>query len=563
MKRLFLLLLPLIFVPGAAAGAAAPAPTSTKPPSTAALEQAADLAAKGDVAGAIKRLEPVRAQLGPRGLSLLGSLYVEANRPAEALALLKPLADRDDAEAAVLYNAGRASILADNPQQGRVYLTRSVAKDSSSPAARELGVLYSRTGRVVEAYALLRPWVLQHKSDGDARLVAAALAVELERPDEALQMLAGMVESPPMRLLQARALTQKGDTGGALKLLQPILANHPPAVDLEVRRVAAAAYLGAGQPAKVVELLQGKAGKVPDLVLLLGRAQRQLGRTAAALATLKPLADALPADPSTLGDPRPAAAIAVEYAQLLQASGHRAEAVGFFQKATKLNPQSRDAWNALAGALDATGKKAEATQARQQAAKLAAPPAAQPAAGGAVAAGGGAPAAAGTAPAAAPPAAGEPAKPAWAQQALDLLEQQKPQPALDVVKKELTAHPRNLLALTMQIQILMVTRQFPAAVDAAKKAVALYPKNANILYQLGAAELGLHDYAGAERDLRQTLALAPQHTAAMNDLAVLLMNGGKRDEAKKLLEQVLRINPADKTAKGNLDQLRRDSGAGG
>ena len=188
-----------------------------------------------------------------------------------------------------------------------------MAKDPSSPAARDLGILYSRTGRVVEAYALLRPWVLNHASDGDARLVVAALAVELERPDEALQVLAGMVESPPMRLLQARALTQKGDTAAALKLLQPILAQHPPAVDLKVRRVAAAAYLGAGQPEKVVELLQGKAGKVPDLVLLLGRAQRQLGRNAAALATLQPLADALPDDPSTLGDPRPAAGIAVEY----------------------------------------------------------------------------------------------------------------------------------------------------------------------------------------------------------------------------------------------------------
>jgi tetratricopeptide (TPR) repeat protein len=562
MKRALPLLLPMLLMP-AVAFAAAPAPTSPQSPSTAAIEAAADLAAKGDVAGAIKRLEATRAQLGPRGLSLLGTLYVEADRPADAIAVLKPLADRDDAEAAVLYNAGRAAILAGNPEQGRTYLSRSVAKDSSSPAARELGILYSRTGRVVEAYALLRPWVLNHASDGDARLVTAALAVELERPDEALQVLAGMVESPPMRLLQARALTQKGDTAGALKLLQPILAQHPPAVDLEVRRVAAAAYLGAGQPEKVVELLQGKAGKVPDLVLLLGRAQRQLGRMAAALATLKPLADALPDDPRTLGDPRPAAGIAVEYAQLLQVSGHGAEAIGFYQKATKLNPQSREAWNALAGALDATGKKAEAAQARQQAAKLAAAPAGKPAAPAVAAAGG-----SGGGPSAAaapnPPAATAPGppKPAWAQRALDLLAQQQPQQALEVVRKQLAAHPRDMLAHTMQIQVLLVTGQFPAAVAAAKQAVAIDPTNANLVYQLGAAEMGANELAAAERDLRKALSLAPQHTAAMNDLAVLLMNSGKRDEAKKLLEQVLRLHPDDKTAKGNLDQLRRDSGAG-
>ncbi len=559
MKRLPSLLFLILLLP-ATAGLAAPTAAAAAPST---LEQAAALAEKGDVAGAIKLLEGTRAQLGPRGLSLLGTLYVEANRPADALAVLKPIADREDAEAAVLYNAGRAAILAGNAKQGRTYLSRSVAKDPSSPAARDLGILYSRTGRVVEAYALLRPWVLNHASDGDARLVVAALAVELERPDEALQVLAGMVESPPMRLLQARALTQKGDTAAALKLLQPILAQHPPAVDLEVRRVAAAAYLGAGQPEKVVELLQGKAGKVPDLVLLLGRAQRQLGRSAAALATLQPLADALPDDSSTLGDPRPAAGIAVEYAHLLQASGHGDEAIGFFQKATRLNPQSRDAWNALAGALDAAGKKAEAAQARQQAAKLAAAPAGKPAATTAAAApvGGGGASAAGAAkpPAAAPPG---PPKPAWAQRALDLLAQQQPQQALEVVRKQLAAHPRDMLAHTMQIQVLLVTRQFPAAVEAAKKAVALDPKNANLVYQLGAAEMGANDLAAAERDLRKALSLSPQHTAAMNDLAVLLMNSGKRDEAKKLLEQVLRLHPDDQTAKGNLDQLRRDTGAG-
>jgi Flp pilus assembly protein TadD len=558
MKRLLSLLFLLLLLPAAAV--AAPTAAAAAPSS---LEQAAALAEKGDVAGAIALLERGRAQLGPRGLSLLGTLYVEANRPADAVAVLKPLADRDDAEAAVLYNAGRAALLAGNPQQGRTYLSRSVAKDPSSPAARELGILYSRTGRVVEAYQLLRPWVLNHASDGDARLVTAALAVELERPDEALQVLAGMVESPPMRLLQARALTQKGDTAAALKLLQPILAQHPPAVDLEVRRVAAAAYLGAGQPAKVVELLQGKAGKVPDLVLLLGRAQRQLGRNAAALATLKPLADALPDDPRTLGDPRPAAGIAVEYAQLLAASGHGAEAVGFLQKATKLNPQSREAWNALAVALDAAGKKAEAAQARQQAAKLAAAPASKPpttAAAAGAAGGGGASAAEAARPAAAAPAG--PPKPAWAQRALDLLAQQQPQQALEVVRKQLAANPNDLLAHTLQIQVLLMTRQFPAAVEAAKKAVAIDPKNANLVYQLGAAEMGANDLAAAERDLRKALSLAPQHTAAMNDLAVLLMNAGKRDEARKLLEQVLRLHPDDKTAKGNLDQLRRDSGAG-
>ena len=156
-----------------------------------------------------------------------------------------------------------------------------------------------------------------------------------------------------------------------------------------------------------------------------------------------------------------------------------------------------------------------------------------------------------------------PPKPAWAQQALDLLEKQKPEQALEVIRKQLTANSRDLLAHTMEVQVLLMTRQFPAAVEAAKRAVAVDPKNANLVYQLGASEMGANDLLNAERDLRKALTLQPQHTAAMNDLAVLLMNAGKRDEAKKLLEQVLRLHPDDKTAKGNLDQLRRDTGAGG
>jgi Flp pilus assembly protein TadD len=43
----------------------------------------------------------------------------------------------------------------------------------------------------------------------------------------------------------------------------------------------------------------------------------------------------------------------------------------------------------------------------------------------------------------------------------------------------------------------------------------------------------------------------------MNDLAVLLITQKKTDEARKLLEEVLRINPQDKTAAANLEQIKK------
>jgi Flp pilus assembly protein TadD len=49
--------------------------------------------------------------------------------------------------------------------------------------------------------------------------------------------------------------------------------------------------------------------------------------------------------------------------------------------------------------------------------------------------------------------------------------------------------------------------------------------------------------------------MAPQHTAAMNDLAVLLMMRDDKEEARLLLHQVLALNPEDPVATGNLQAL--------
>ncbi|HEV8631964.1 MAG TPA: hypothetical protein VGV61_16735, partial [Thermoanaerobaculia bacterium] len=245
--------------PAATAPVAAQRPAA--PPPSPATQEAAALAQRGNVNGAITRLERDRAQLDARGVSLLGALYLQAQRPAEALSVLRPLADAKDAAAAVLYNAGRAALLAGDTEHAQVYLARSVGADPTSPAVRDLGLLLSRQGQVVEAYALLRPWTLHHADDGDARLVAATLAITLERPQEAEQLLTGLVESPAVQLLHVRARVQLGDAAGAMRALQPVLAQqHPAAMDLEVRRAAAEAYLLAGQASKAVEQLAGKAG---------------------------------------------------------------------------------------------------------------------------------------------------------------------------------------------------------------------------------------------------------------------------------------------------------------
>jgi hypothetical protein len=49
----------------------------------------------------------------------------------------------------------------------------------------------------------------------------------------------------------------------------------------------------------------------------------------------------------------------------------------------------------------------------------------------------------------------------------------------------------------------------------------------------------------------------------MNDLAVVKMLQNKPDEAQKLLEQVLAINPNDQNAKASLENLKKMASAKG
>src|SRR4029077_1237459 len=126
---------------------------------------------------------------------------------------LEPLASTAEAEAdpAVLYNTARAASLVGQVEKGRLYLARAARVAPASPAGRDLGMELAREGKVVEAYALLRPWVGGNPTDGDARLMATSLAVPPERPAEAELFPTGLDgKDPAIRLLHAKTLVLEG-----------------------------------------------------------------------------------------------------------------------------------------------------------------------------------------------------------------------------------------------------------------------------------------------------------------------------------------------------------------
>jgi Flp pilus assembly protein TadD len=556
-KTIALLAISLLSAP-LMAQAPSPPPSALAPGAEKSLQEIGKLIQAGNTAAAaekLKTLEKDPATTQPT-LSLIGALYLQINRPKEALAALQPLADSENAEPAVLYNAGRAAILSGNVDAGRLYLTRSVMKQPASPAARDLGFLTAREGRVVEAYSMLRPWALRNPEDTDARLMAASLALQLERPDAAAELIQGLPETEPaLRLLRGKILVQKKDGPGAVALLRPLLANHPQGMDLEIRRNLAEAELLAGNAAEAVKLIEGHTAGHPTIALLLAQAQRKAGNAAAALATLKPLADQLPTNANEMGDPRPAAGIALEYGTLLLEAGKAQEAGPFLERSTLYYPRNPEAWKALAKALDASGRKEDARKALAQAEEAAKPPtkpgtpgttAAAPAAQAGPASGSGA---VGATP--------EPPLSEGLQNALRLMGQSQFEPALTAVRQEagISKDPR---AKLLEVRLLLQLKRPEEALKAAEAAVQSDPNNPDYLYLRGVAGMGQQRWSSAEQDLRKVLQLSPRHTGAMNDLAVLLMNINKKDEAIKLLQQVLQINPQDRMAAANL--LRLQSG---
>jgi len=513
-------------------------------PAQEAFGQAVAAFEAGKVDEAIARLEPLRDRADTPGpvLSLLGILYLEKGEAGKALAVLDPLAAAENADAAVLYNAGRAARAAGDLTKAEAYLERSVAQIPLSPAARELGLLRSLQGRIGEAFQLLYPWVESQPTDGEARLAAAQAAVRLGRLNETSRLLFPMdPEAPATRLLQAELAQLKGDPAGALKALEPLLQGEGE-LSRDAVGMAADAHLMRDDPLAAEKLLSGRVGGDHQLALLLARAQRQLGKLDEATATLKPLAEPLLAQKETSRPSPLGAAVLLEYGRALARAGRSAQAESALRRATELNPRSRLAWESLSEVLTTQGKNDEARQARTQVERLARldaqPVTPPPAAGG-----------------------GQPGLEVGAADVANLspvmqaLLAGEPEKGLALARAEATRVPQDPRPRFLEVRILLSMSRNGEALQAAEAAVERFPSSPDGLYLRGMAHLAEGDEGKAEADLRAALEMAPNHTAVMNDLAVLLMTRQRHEEARGLLERVLAINPDDQLARQNLASL--------
>lgn len=339
-------------------------PAQGPPQLSAAGQKAFELLDKDDLPGAIAVLEPLR---GEGGLSqveqaMLGVLFIEAGRPGDAAEVLAPLAEREDADAAVLYNAGRASLAMGFLPAAEKYFERSVALVPVSPAARELGLLWGGQGR------LLRPWASRNPGDQEARIAAAACALRLERESEAEELIAGLPpDDPKVAMLRGQALLLEGKPDEALAVLAPLAEDAPLEMRADLLRIVADTYVMTGRSKEAIALLPDGAGDDVRLALTLATAFYRQGDVDEALATLEPYADHLPGRLAGGAPTGPfAPLIAFEYGRLLVSAGRGADAVPFLETSTALSPGHTPAWKSLGDALLGAGRRAEALEARKK-----------------------------------------------------------------------------------------------------------------------------------------------------------------------------------------------------
>ncbi len=509
-----------------------------------AYQRALEELAEGRVTEAIQILEEAPEEdASLQARALLGVLYIETERPDEALRLLQPLSETADPDPGVLYNAGRAAMRIGKLELAERYLSQSLERAPGSPAARELGLLKGAQGDYREAFALLVPWARQQPQDMEARLAAAASALILERVPTAEELLSDLPQDrPQVRLLWGRLLLSKGDPYGAAATLKPLVeaADTDPRLAQDTRRYLAEAYTMAGSSASAVEVLQGHTEGDPAMALQLSLAHYLSGDLEGALSAISAFAEPLQGRAIRADDPAAGLAqrILVHYGKLLSSNEQHEAAVPYLRQATDLAPDDGQAWQALGQALAVLGETEEANLALQRFREIAQrtervsveeieeglrdPTGLE------------------------------------VQEGMRALISGDATQALQIARSESKLAPDDPRPALLEVRALLELGRPEEALDASERLLLRFPDLADAHYVRGIVRMAFRDLDQAEEDLRTALDLSPQHVAAMNDLAVLLMDRGEEAEARQLLERALQVFPDDPVARSNLEKLEED-----
>jgi uncharacterized protein (TIGR02996 family) len=117
--------------------------------------------------------------------------------------------------------------------------------------------------------------------------------------------------------------------------------------------------------------------------------------------------------------------------------------------------------------------------------------------------------------------------------------------ALALVDEALKRNPRDADALTLRGNLRLEKGDAPGAIADLRAVLRAQPTQVPVLRALARAHLANHEPALAEENLRTALAMAAGDIAVQVDLAELLWRTKRADEAVKLLEETVKLNPGD------------------
>ncbi len=200
--------------------------------------------------------------------------------------------------------------------------------------------------------------------------------------------------------------------------------------------------------------------------------------------------------------------------------GEYAEAVAVLAPAARAGAGSALAWQYLGAAYDALGRKDDALAAYRNGMRL----------------------------------AGSPTYLAETA-ALRLLELGRPEAAADLIASELDRAPQSARLRVLHSRALLQVGRIDDAARAADDAVERDGKLADAFYQRAVVALARRDGLSAIDDLVTATALDARHLEARKALAMLRHAQGDDGEARRLLEEALAIDPADRDARADLATL--------
>ena len=128
-----------------------------------------------------------------------------------------------------------------------------------------------------------------------------------------------------------------------------------------------------------------------------------------------------------------------------------------------------------------------------------------------------------------------------------------------LLQRALAQDPGNLLALKVLSKTLPKLGRPEEAIALSRRLLATGFFQGEAWRDLGLRYLEADQLPAAERAFEHALEHDARSVAALNNLAVLALRGGRRERAVGLLEQALRINPENSEAQRNLAQLTFES----